>query len=482
MPDRPIIVLFHRDLRVSDHPALNAAVETGAPIIPLIVYDETSPGPWVPGGASKWWWHHSIASLEGELEALGVRLILRRGPTVDVARDLITETNADGLYLSRGYEPWLCALEKTLHDTFASDDFSVRRFRGRLLFDPDHVRTKTGDIYKVYTPFWRAVFAKGVVPPLKAPSSIRASGQALASDDLASWELTPTKPNWAERFGEVWSPGRAGAEEKLDAFLADALADYDEARDLPGHRGTSRLSPHLHFGEISALEVWHRVLPLFDTAGRHEKGAETYLKELVWREFSYHLLYHFPHIPEAPFKAQFSAFPWREDDDGLRAWQRGRTGYPIVDAGMRELWATGWMHNRVRMIVGSFLTKNLLIPWQAGEAWFWDCLVDADLASNSASWQWVSGSGADAAPYFRIFNPITQSERYDPDGAYIRKWVPELKKLPNKHIHAPWQAPAEVLRAANVTLGKSYPQPILDHKETRERALKAYEQVKSTAS
>jgi deoxyribodipyrimidine photo-lyase len=305
-------------------------------------------------------------------------------------------------------------------------------------------------------------------------------GKKIASDPLSSWRLLPTKPDWAGGLRATWQPGEKGARERLAAFLDGAIGDYAVMRDRPDRAGTSRLSPHLHFGEITPSQCWHAALAHAEAHGR-TVGHETFLRELAWREFSYHLLFHSPDLPDAPFRKEFVAFPWVADTNHLTAWQRGKTGYPIVDAGMRELWTTGWMHNRVRMIAASFLIKDLMIPWQAGEAWFWDTLVDADLASNAASWQWVAGSGADAAPFFRIFNPVTQGEKFDPDGDYVRRWVPELARLPAPDIHAPGEASRAVLSAAGVTLGKTYPLPIVDHAAARARALAGYDLVKATA-
>lgn len=482
MADRPIVVLFHRDLRTEDNPALLSASETGAPVIPLYIEDNEAAGDWVIGGASRWWLHHSLVALQKSLEALGSPLVLRAGTSVDVLKDLASSHDIAAIYMSRGYEPWVRSREEKVHEAFASNGVEVKRFQARLLLDPDHIRTKTGAIYKVYTPFWRALSAKGARPPVAAPEHLKAPDAAIESDRLEDWDLLPTKPDWSGGFTPLWQPGSPGAAQRFETFLDDHLHNYDELRNRPDLPGTSRLSPHFQFGEISPAACFETVSRIHADDKKRATGAETFLKELVWREFSYHLLYHFPHLPVAPFKEQFNDFPWREDEGSLKAWQRGQTGYPIVDAGMRELYATGWMHNRVRMIVGSFLTKNLLLPWQLGEAWFWDCLVDADLASNSASWQWVSGSGADAAPYFRIFNPVSQSERYDPDGDYIRRWVPELAALSKKDIHAPWEAPQLALRQAGVELGVGYPQPIVDHKKTRQRALDAYEEIKLKAS
>jgi deoxyribodipyrimidine photo-lyase len=286
------------------------------------------------------------------------------------------------------------------------------------------------------------------------------------------------KPDWAVGFSDVWTPGEDAARNRLNNFLRSGVAEYHERRNRPDLAGTSRLSPHLHYGEISPRQCWQRARAIAEAHPERGKGVEVFLKELLWREFSYHQLAQHPRMPDAPVREPFADFPWKNDAKALRSWQRGRTGYPIVDAGMRELWTTGWMHNRARMITGSFLVKHLLQPWQKGEAWFWDTLVDADLANNATSWQWVTGSGVDAAPYFRIFNPQKQAETFDPDGAYVRTWCPELAKLPAPLIHAPWEAPAEILEKAGVKLGRTYPHPIVDHKEARARALAAFESLK----
>lgn len=475
-PRHPVIVLFQFDLRSHDHPALRAAADADAPVVPLYVLDDAAAGPWALGGASRWWLHHSLQALSENFETAGSPLIIRQGDVCEHVCEIAEAIDARAVHFSRGSEPWWRKVEDRLKSELADRDIAAKRFAGRLLIDPDKVRTNSGDVYKVYTPFWRAVSQKDLRAPVAQVRKLEAPSEKIASDALEDLNLLPRRPNWAESFGPHWTPGETGARRRLRAFLDDDLDSYGQDRDRPDRAGTSRLSPHLRFGEISAAECWTQVQNVL--ADRTCAGAETFLKELMWREFSYHLLHEWPDLPEAAFRAQFGQFPWREDDDQLRAWQKGQTGYPIVDAGMRELWQTGWMHNRVRMIVGSFLTKNLLLPWQAGEAWFWDCLVDADLASNAASWQWVAGSGADAAPYFRIFNPIKQGEKHDPDGAYVRRWVPELADLPNNAIHAPWEAGKDVLKTAGVVLGETYPAPIVDHGETRKRALDAYERIK----
>ena len=474
MTPAPTIVWFRQDLRLYDHPALTNAVQGGGPVIALYILDEMSPGTWSLGGASRWWLHFSLQSLAKDLAARGVPFVLRRGRAGEVLRVIAAETWAKRSVTSRCYEPWARHLEQQLHDGLRNVGVSFARFPGSLLFEPDHVRTKTDVPYKVYTPFWRPASPSPQRSLRPAPATTAGAGAPPRSDSVDDWALLPTKPDWAGGLRETWTPGEAGAAARLDAFLQSALRDYDAKRNRPDLPGTSRLSPHLRFGEISPATCWHRACAYAAGKSELDKGLETFLKELVWREFSYHLLYHWPTLPEVSFKPEFERFPWRGTDAQLRAWQRGETGYPIVDAGMRELYATGWMHNRVRMIVGSFLVKDLLIPWQQGEAWFWDCLVDADLASNAASWQWVAGSGADAAPFFRIFNPQKQGETFDPDGAYVRRWVPEIAKLPDKYLHAPATAPREILARAGVVLGQTYPAPIVDHGIARDAALAAF--------
>ena len=479
MASSPIIVWFRQDLRVADHPALTAAAETGQPVIPLYILDDTAPGMWKRGGASRWWLHHSLDALSRDLAALGTRLILRHGQSSAVLAEIAAASGATAIYTSRCYEPWAGQLEAAALAALADEGVELKRYAGNLLFDPDRVRTKTGEVYKVYTPYWRTVSAMDVRVPLPTPPALATPAKWPKSEKLAAFDLRPTKPDWSKLIAKSWTPGSNGAAQRLSNFLDDRVGAYTSDRNRPDKIGTSRLSPHLHFGEISPATSWHATRSRMQARPGADQGAETFLKELVWREFSYNLLHHWPDLPETAFRKDFAAFPWEPDAAKLRAWQKGMTGFPIVDAGMRELWATGWMHNRVRMIVGSFLVKDLLISWTAGEAWFWDCLVDADLASNAASWQWIAGSGADAAPYFRVFNPQKQGETFDPDGDYVRKWIPEIKRLPNKLIHAPQLAPPEILRACGVTLGQTYPRPIVDHAAARDKALAAFAKVKA---
>lgn len=478
-----VVVWFRNNLRLADNRALTAAVKTGAPVVCLYILDDHTPGQWKRGGASRWWLDKSLAALAHDIEARGGRLILRRG---DAAKELpraVADAGASAVYFTRAYEPSAVALEDNLKAQFDKSGIGFKRYGGNLLREPEEIRTKTGDVYKVYTPFSRAVMQDfQPAKALPAPKQLTAPAKAVKSDKLASWGLHPSKPDWSSGFSQVWEPGEAGAQKKLKAFIASALKSYKEDRNRPDKIGTSRLSPHLHFGEITPAQCW--TAAAHAAAGLHgaaDQGLETFVRELIWREFSNTLLFYWPDLPEVPFRADFATFPWRRDDVLLKAWQRGQTGYPIVDAGMRELWHTGYMHNRVRMVVASFLIKHLLIPWQDGEAWFWDTLVDADLANNAASWQWVAGSGADAAPYYRIFNPVLQGCKFDPDGIYVKRWVPELKSLAPDVLHSPWMLPAEVLKAAGVVLGRTYPHPIVDHSEARERALRAYEDVKAVS-
>ena len=462
----PTILWFRQDLRLSDNPALKAAIERGAPVLPLYILDDETPGPWRPGGASRWWLHHSLSALSDWLRALGAPLVLRRGPADRVLEELIQEIGATAVYWNRCYEPSAVRRDRAIKASLEKKGLVVKSFNASLLAEPWEVKTKAGEPYRVFTPFWRAASGRlNLTRPLSAPASLPAVETGLRSDDLESWALLPCAPDWAAEFEDLWTPGEEGAQLRLTEFLDEGLAHYASGRDRPAESNTSRLSPHLHWGEISPRQVWSAL----DHAEADGRNVETYRSELGWREFSYHLLFQAPELPDRNLRAEFDAFPWAEDETVLQAWQQGRTGYPIVDAGMRELWESGWMHNRVRMIAASFLVKHLLQPWQAGARWFWDTLVDADLASNSASWQWVAGCGADAAPYFRIFNPVLQGEKFDPEGTYVRKWLPELQDLPNSHIHKPWELAEPP---------QSYPQPIIDLSAGRRRALEAYETIK----
>ncbi|MFC7333494.1 cryptochrome/photolyase family protein [Rhodocista pekingensis] len=473
----PILVWFRQDLRLGDNPALSDAARSGRPVVPVFVLDDDTPGDWRPGGASRWWLHHSLASLGRSLAAAGSPLVLRRGRADIVIGSLLRETGAGTVLWNRCYEPWAMERDGQMKADLRAAGVEARSFNGSLLREPMTVRTAAGEPYRVFTPFWRAVSSSPDWPePLAAPDRLMPPETAPASDALESWGLLPTTPDWAGGLRQAWQPGEAAATARLRAFLDGAAADYADGRDRPGSDGTSRLSPHLHFGEISPRQVWAATRDAMLSGNRpeHRRHAESFLRELGWREFCYNLLYHFPKLPERPLNPRFEDFPWQPDSAALDSWRRGRTGYPIVDAGMRQLWTTGWMHNRVRMIVGSFLVKHLLLPWQEGQRWFWDTLVDADLANNAAGWQWIAGCGADAAPYFRVFNPVLQGGKFDPDGRYVRRWVPELAALPDRLIHQPWTATAETLRRAGIRLGTDYPLPCIDHKRGRDRALAAF--------
>lgn len=474
-----VIHWFRQDLRLSDNRALSAAAASGRPVVPVYVLDDAGAGDWSMGGASRWWLHGSLTSLAADLQHNGSRLILRRGESVPVLMRLAVETGAEAIYLTRAYEPKAAALETELKTACDAAGIAVRRFGGSLLHEPESLRTRSGEPFRVFTPFWRsALEAPPPRPPVPPPASLPAPSPWPASDRLASWRLLPRRPDWAGGLRDTWQPGEAGASQRLSFLLENVLAGYAEERNRPDRPATSMVSPHLHFGELSPGQCWHAVSMARYRRPGLETGAASFLREIGWREFSGHLLHHWPHMTDAPFRPEFAGFPWDDDatatERNLRAWQQGRTGYPIVDAGMRQLWETGWMHNRVRMITASFLTKHLRIHWRHGARWFWDTLVDADLASNSASWQWVAGSGADAAPYFRIFNPILQGVKFDPEGAYVRQFVPELSRLPIAYVHAPWTSPPEVLANAGVQLGGDYPLPIVDHAGAREKALAAY--------
>jgi deoxyribodipyrimidine photo-lyase len=477
----PTIVWLRQDLRLADNPALHAARGRGGPVVPLFVWAPDEEGVWPPGGASRWWLHHSLTRLAEEFQKAGVTLVIRRGGALAQLLNVAKEIRARAVLWNRRYEPAAIARDQKVEEALGAAGLQVETFNGSLLCEPQGIKNKSGLPFQVFTPFWRTCLASAEPgEPLPAPRSFNPLPKPPASLPVAALALEP-KINWAGGLHAAWQPGSAGAKAELDRFLRDGLLSYSEGRNRPDVVGTSRLSPHLHFGEISPRQVWHAVRRFAEARSipaatwRHWQ----FLAELGWREFAHHLLYNFPHTPEQPLRAQFARFPWRENPAWLRAWQRGRTGYPLVDAGMRELWTTGWMHNRVRMVVASFLVKNLLITWQEGARWFWDTLVDADLANNTLGWQWTAGCGADAAPYFRIFNPVTQGEKFDPDAAYIRRWVPELARLPAPWVHKPWQAPSAALTAAGVELGKGYPRPIVGQLVSREVALEAYQKVKS---
>lgn len=467
MSNAPIIIWFRRDLRIADNPALFEAVATGRPVICLYIL-ETEIAREL-GGASCWWLHHSLESLSQDLDNIGATLILRKGQAFRVLDMVIEDTGAESVFWNRRYDLDPRETDSAIKADLTQRGLTVKSFRANLLSEPWTVKTKTDNYYKVFTPYWRmAQESIDTIEPLPAPKTVTQYQGKLKSESLEALNLLPTSPDWGSKMTPYWTMGSKGAKKALKQFLGGPVADYPDDRNRPDKEdGTSKLSPHLAFGEISPKQIWQACKGDLDKARK-------FLAEIGWREFSYVLLYHNPKLATENFKPAFDAFEWNSDPDHLRRWQDGQTGYPFVDAGMRQLWQTGWQHNRVRMVTASFLIKHLLIDWREGEKWFHDTLVDADPASNAASWQWVAGSGADASPYFRIFNPFTQGEKFDPNGDYVRKFVPELKDMPNKFIHRPWEAPEDVLLEAGVKLGDTYPTPIVDHKFARERALASY--------
>lgn len=470
---KSVIVWLRRDLRLQDNPALAYAAKQDLNLIPLYI-DE--PGEY--GQAQAWWLHHSLLALSKAFSDKNVRLVLRRGQAMDVFKELLKEVDVDLVCWQRLYEPETIERDKAIKALLKDHGIAVESLPGNYFIEPWLVKNQQGGYFKVFTPFWRHVRAKlelGIIP--RMPSLHQSS--AVPSEQLDDWALLPAKPNWAQSFEAHWSPGEKGAKNALNVFLSEALEHYAKGRDCPSRAWTSHLSPHLHFGEISVSEIFSELQALLAESPKLQAASEKFLSELGWREFSMYLLYHYPDLAKKNFNTKFNGFPWSRSEKNYTAWCHGLTGYPIVDAGMRELWQTGYMHNRVRMVVASFLTKHLLIDWRKGAQWFFETLLDADLANNSASWQWVAGCGADAAPYFRIFNPILQGEKFDPEGDYVKRWLPELQALPKKYIHQPWMASELVLSEAGIVLGEDYPLPIVDHTAARKRALTAYKELKS---
>jgi deoxyribodipyrimidine photo-lyase len=468
------IVWFRRDLRLADHPALAAACRQAKRLIPLYLWAPDDESPWQPGAASRWWLHQSLETLDRALTEHGTRLIVHKAhQALPALQRLVRKHRVTHLYWNRLYDPATVSRDRAVKAWADEAGLTVESFPAGLLVEPWAVATGKEQPYRVFTPFWKAARQIPVDKPLPPPEQLPPLPEGVAGVAVADLRLKPRIP-WDAGLAERWEPGESAAHDALEAFVREGADSYAGLRDLPAHHGTSRLSPYLHHGELSPRQAHHLLSRTTDSS-----DAQAWLRQLYWREFGHHLLFHFPETAEQPLDPRFEAFPWETDGAAaLAAWQRGRTGIPIVDAGMRELWETGWMHNRVRMIVASLLTKNLLISWQEGSRWFWDTLVDADLANNTLGWQWTAGCGADAAPFFRIFNPILQAERFDPDGAYVRRWVPELKALPDKWLNRPWEAPRETLARAGIELVRHYPQPLVDLKASRNRALAAWDQIK----
>lgn len=458
------IIWFRQDLRLIDQAAVAAAAKAG-PVIALYIHDEALAGDWTIGQASRYWLHHSLHALDAKLAEHNVPLTLRKGAVKDVLKQITADLGSAAIHVTRHFEPWYKTIDSDLQRNFKHYHIHP----SNLIYEPEDVLKKDGTPFRIFTPFYNAVLAKGPIPPLPVKSApLTPPTQTLASDHLADWRLLPVSPNWAQGFHGC--PGHA---ENVLAAFKEHMLNYSSKRNRPDLDLTSRLSPHLHFGEISARRIWHELLADFDA-----EAAAPFLRQLLWRDFSYTVLHTQPNLADINWNSKFNAFPWTDTHPHLADWKQGRTGFPIVDAAMRQLWQTGWMHNRLRMIVASFLTKDMRVHWRIGAKWFWDTLVDADFANNTSGWQWVAGCGVDAAPYFRIFNPVTQGEKFDPQGDFIRAFIPELAPLPANIIHKPWLADQATLRSAQVTLGVDYPLPILDHGEARRSALSAYQRMK----
>lgn len=459
------IAWLRNDLRTADNPALDAAIRSGGRTICLYVHEDT-PGVRPPGAAARWWLHHSLVALERELAAVGIELLVRSGNSREIIDTVVDETDTAAVFWNRRYAAGERAVDAAIKAGLRDRGIGAESFAGNLLIEPWEISTGQGKPYSVFTPFWKNLRTLSIAAPLRPAAGGHTRNTVGVDGDY-------NQPEWAHKLAPYWSIGETAAKQALADFLDDQLDDYPAGRDFPAKNATSRLSPHLRFGEISARQVWHAATAIAHADHRRQPAIDKFLSELAWRDFSYHQLYHRADIATEPMQAKYRTLNWRSSEKDISAWQRGRTGLPIIDAGMRELWASGFMQNRVRMLVASLLTKNLLIDWRKGEQWFWDCLVDGDVANNPASWQWVAGCGLDAAPYFRIFNPITQGEKFDATGAYVREWVPELSRLPDEWIHRPSEAPEDVLAKAGVVLGKSYPRPIIDLRASRVRALEA---------
>jgi deoxyribodipyrimidine photo-lyase len=502
----PVIVWFRDDQRLADNPALEHAVATGHPVVCVYVHDPQPRETRLPGAAVRWWLHESLRELNVTLAAMGGGLTVLRGPEQQVVEAFAVGISAIKVCWNRRYSAAQRETDAAIKSALKERGIAVSTFNGHLLREPWTVATRDARPFQVFSAYWRAA-RREYLPEPPRPAPGRIDFFAVPEDatacvaDLSALALQPSAPDWAGGLRDTWQCGEAAGQRQLQAFLGDALGGYAIGRDIPAMHATSRLSPYLRFGNLSVRQVWYAALSSAAHADHAAHAAhvtnaspgnpraapmaganlEKFLDELGWREFSYYLLYHFAPLHQVNFRRQFDAMPWRDDPEALRAWQRGETGYPLVDAGMRELWHTGWMHNRVRMVAASFLVKHLLIDWRHGEAWFWDTLVDADEANNPASWQWVAGSGADAAPYFRIFNPVLQGEKFDPQGDYVRRWVPELAGMPGVSIHAPWHAQPAQLAAASVRLGHDYPWPVVSHQHARTRALEAMEGLRERA-
>lgn len=491
------LIWLRDDLRTADNPALSkaceAALEENADVIAVFTYDTDAAGDRFYGGATRWWLHHALVSMQDNLHQHHIPLIIRQGDSLKILQELCQQTGATHVMWNRRYASWQIKQDKAVKETLTDAGIEAQSFNGHLLIEPWEIATGNGDPYKVFTPFWKKsspIIEENIRPLYECPKmpkdNLPQDCNGLTIDAL---DLLPQSPDWSQPLRDYWFDSdeavpitEQAAFNRLQEFLDGPVATYKQERNNPDRDGTTRLSPFLRFGMISPHTIWHETQKHLQDgriSDTHRKGLNHFLSEIGWREFSYNLIYHFPTMTDTPLNARFDEFPWRdgrtsEVQADLKRWQRGETGIPIVDAGMRQLWQTGWMHNRVRMIVGSLLVKNLLIHWHFGESWFWDTLVDADPANNVASWQWIAGCGADAAPYFRIFNPVLQGEKFDPKGDYVRRWVPELRNMPDKYLHKPWEASQDMFQKS----APNYPEPIIDLRESRDRALSAYDVVK----
>ena len=476
---KKIIVWFRKDLRVHDNPALWEAAQQGM-IIPVFIWSEEEEHENTSNLVGQWWLHHSLIALKKKLESIGLSLIFRRGSSLKELSLLCKQTKADAVFFGERYEPSIIRRDNAITQNLFSNGMEVRSFPSNLLFIPGDLLNQKNEPYKVFTAFWKRTMGESVNRPLPIPVDINPFNQVLPSLQVEELDLLPVN-RWNEKFHPHWEPGEKGAITRWEKFTDDGLSRYVEGRDIPSSDSVSLLSPHLAWGEISVRAIWYSAKRLNETeTGEYmQSSIDAFLRQLVWREFAYHQLIHFPEMLQVPLREKFTAFPWQGSNEEFAKWQKGLTGYPLVDAGMRELWQTGVIHNRVRMVVASFLVKHLLISWVEGSSWFKDTLIDFDAANNAMGWQWVAGSGIDAAPYFRIFNPVLQSQKFDPEGLYIRKWVPELAEISSKYIHEPWKAPTNLLHESGIVLGKTYPLPIIDHSLARIRALEAYAQVKN---
>jgi len=476
LKNKTSIYWFRQDLRLNDNPALTASVKNGS-IIPIYILDNNNAKDHKMGAASRLWLHYSLIELNKQLES---KLIVAEGNPENILLDICKKETVQNIFWNRLYEPWCIDRDKKIKENLSKKDIEINSFNGSLLWEPWKVLKNDGTPYRVFTPYFRRGCMNAVPPrrPLPKPTKIIYHEiKKFKSSLINDLNLLPSH-SWKNKLLINWKVGEKGAQSRLDEFVENELNGYKEGRNFPINKNVSRLSPYLHWGEISSNTLWYKVKDRDEIGIGNAKDNDHFLSEIGWREFSNSLLFHFPTLPRENLQKRFDKFPWNYDEEKLIAWKKGKTGYPIVDAGMRELWSTGYMHNRLRMIVGSFLVKNLLLHWHEGEKWFWDCLLDADLANNSASWQWIAGCGADAAPYFRIFNPINQGLKFDPDGIYIRKFIPEISELPTKYIFNPWEAPKEILEKANVRLGKNYPNPLVDLKSSRQKALSAFSKLK----